>query len=108
MSAPMTVTEWRAEAVKRFGPDPMNWRFICPVCQHIAAVSDWKAAGATEGEVAFSCIGRRIKGRDAFPGKGVGPCNYAGGGLFRLNPQCVIDEEGKPRYMFAFAPEVTE
>ena len=30
-----------------------------------------------------------------------------GGGLFRLNPQCVIDEEGKPRYVFAFGPAVT-
>ena len=102
---PMTVTEWRAEAVRRFGPDPMNWRFICPVCQHVASVSDWKNAGATEGEAAFSCVGRRTGGRQAFEEKGVGPCNYAGGGLFRLNPQPVINEDGKTHHVFAFEPE---
>jgi len=35
---------------------------------------------------AFSCIGRlETPATDAFSGK-KGPCNYAGGGLFQLNP----------------------
>ena len=100
----MTSTEWHAEATRRFGPDPMTWRFICPVCSHIASVADWKAAGATEKEVAFSCIGRHLGGRDAFGAAGPGPCNYTGGGLFRLNPITVTD--GAVKYtVFAFAPE---
>lgn len=107
MNASMTVSEWRAEGARRFGPDPLNWRFICPICHHIASVSDWKAAGATEGEVAFSCVGRRTGGRQAFEEQGPGPCNYAGGGLFRLNPQPVINEEGKTQHVFAFAPEIS-
>jgi hypothetical protein len=104
---PMTVVEWRTEAIRRFGPDPLNWRFACPVCHHVASVSDWKAAGATEGEAAFSCVGRWTGGRQAF-GEGTGPCNYAGGGLFRLNPQPVIDEEGKTHHVFAFAPAMAK
>lgn len=103
----MTRDEFQAEATRRFGPDVMQWKFICPVCGHVASVADWQAAGASENEVAFSCVGRHLEGtREAFSSKKanakiVGPCNYAGGGLFKLNP---MDVDGV-RY-FNFAPEV--
>jgi hypothetical protein len=100
----MTVQDWQAEAVKRFGADPMKWRFVCPSCGHIAAVEDWKAAGAPENTVGFSCVGRFAGNpREPFGEKGAGPCNYAGGGLFRINPQPVLDEHGKTHSVFAFA-----
>jgi len=96
----MTRDEFQSEAVRRFGLDPMQWAFVCPACGHVATVQEWKDAGASEGEVAFSCIGRHIEGsRKAFGGNGPGPCDYAGGGLFRLNP---MDVQG--RATFAFAP----
>jgi hypothetical protein len=60
----MTHEEWKTEARKRFGDDSMGWRFVCPSCGHIASVADWKAAGAGEGEIAFSCIGRRLGSGD--------------------------------------------
>ena len=95
----MTFDAWNAEGERRFGVDRMAWRFVCPVCKHVASVADWKAVGATEGEVAFSCVGRHIDGaKSAFEGKGEGPCTYAGGGLFRLNP---VHVEG--HQVFAFA-----
>jgi hypothetical protein len=94
-----TVDEWRAEASRRFGDDPLGWRFVCPVCGYIASVRDWKAVGASDGEVAYSCIGRNMdKAYDAFNGAGLGPCNYAGGGLFKLNPITVDGHQ-----VFAFA-----
>lgn len=96
-----SVDAWREEAARRFGPDSMKWRFVCPVCRHEAAVEDWKAAGAVEGEVAFSCVGRHIPGsQEAFMRTKKGPCDYAGGGLFRLNP---IQIEGLDHGVFAFA-----
>ncbi len=96
-----SADEWRAEAVRRFGPDPMDWRFVCPSCGYEALVSDWKAVGAKEGEIAFSCIGRHMKtSREAFGEKGRGPCNYAGGGLFAINP---VSIEGRKFNVFAFA-----
>ena len=96
-----SVEEWRAEAVRRFGEDPMNWKFCCPVCKYVASVAEWKACGATEGEVAYSCVGRHgQEPRKAFGGEGSGPCNYAGGGLFRLNP---VSIEGHKANVFAFA-----
>lgn len=92
----LTRDEWWAEARARFGDDPMAWRFVCPSCKHVASLRDWKEAGAAEGEWAFSCVGRRLTGSaEAFKGQG-GPCNYAGGGLFRLNPVTVTWTEEQP------------
>lgn len=99
----MSVADWRAEGERLFGADPMGWKFVCPVCKYVASVKDWKDVGAGEEEVAFSCIGRHTRGRSAFSGQGPGPCNYAGGGLFRLNPVHVKDAAGDIHDVFAFA-----
>lgn len=103
MLTKFTHEQWEAEGTRRFGPDQMAWRFVCPVCGHIASVADYKAAGAPVGAVAFSCIGRYLPNpREAFGGKGPGPCNYTGGGLFGLNPVAI---EGRASNVFAFADE---
>lgn len=109
--AKYTLAEWRAKAADLFGDDFMKWKFVCPVCGHVAAVQDWKDAGATARAAAFSCVGRwaganpmTTKG-DIGPNgiKGKGPCNYAGGGLFQLNPVVVVDPDGHETKAFAFA-----
>jgi hypothetical protein len=97
-----TPDEWLDEGERRFGKDRNSWRFVCPCCKHVASVADWKAAGASQGEIGFSCIGRRMtSARDAF-GSGPGPCDYAGGGLFQLNPITIADGDVKTT-RFAFA-----
>jgi hypothetical protein len=100
----MTLEEWQAEAKRRFGSDPLAWRFVCPSCGHVASVADYKAAGAPEGAVGFSCVGRWTNAkREAFSkSKRKGPCNYAGGGLFRLNPVRVTKPDGESLDVFAF------
>lgn len=80
-----SIEDWHAELVRCFGDDPMGWKFICPSCGHVASVQDWKDAGAPSNAVAFSCIGRWVESTAKIFEK-PGPCNYAGGGLFRLNP----------------------
>lgn len=101
--ASVTAAEWREEAERLFGPDPLKWRFRCPACGHVATVQDWKDAGAPEGAVAFSCVGRWAGAkREAFA-KGEGPCNYAGGGLFAINPIRVVDGDNE-HCVFEFAP----
>jgi hypothetical protein len=105
---PMTKADWLAEGERRFGKNTADWRFSCPVCHHIARVQDWDDVGAGEA-FGFSCIGRYLPSpaRDAFGDKDApGPCNYAGGGLFRLNPVRVVDDEGRVHEMFAFAEPV--
>lgn len=96
----ITSEQWEAEGEKLFGKDKMKWRFICPSCGHVASVQDWKDAGAGPGEIAFSCVGRHLKdSANAFSKetKKGGPCNYAGGGLFRINTKHVEDD-----YYFEF------
>ena len=98
-----THEEWVAEATRRFGSDAMKWKFVCPSCGHVSSVQDWKDAGAEEGAVAYSCVGRFLTGpvKDAFSRSG-GPCNYAGGGLFRINPVTVRMGMSE-HYVFDFA-----
>lgn len=99
----MTEEQWRTEGRLRFGPDQLAWKFACPSCGHGASVADYWAAGAPEGAVAFACVGRFLPSReDAFqPGRG--PCNYTGGGLFRVNPVMVVRPDGAESYVFDFA-----
>jgi len=93
--------DWIAAAKEKFGDNPMNWKFKCPSCGYIASVKEWKDAGAPEGAVAFSCIGR-YTGSTKELGEKPGPCNYAGGGLFRLNP-IKVERDGKITEVFEFA-----
>jgi hypothetical protein len=96
----MTEEDFSRVAAERFGGDPMEWKFVCPVCGFVQSVRDYKNAGAPESAVAFSCVGRWIEGSsEAFSGN-KGPCNYAGGGLIRLNP---VKIEGRTNNYFALA-----
>lgn len=106
VNAPIKIThaEWKAEGLRRFGADLNAWRFVCPCCKHVASIGEWRAAGAGDGEAAFSCIGRRVGAKRQAFGDGPGPCNYAGGGLFQLNP-VHVDCGDAVIQAFAFAEE---
>ena len=97
-----THAEWKADAVKRFGENPANWKFVCPSCGFVATVEDWKKAGAPDGAAAFSCIGRYTGSKKTLGDKTGGPCNYTGGGLFQLNP-VEVDIDGEKHSVFDFA-----
>lgn len=100
----MTVEEWKAEGTRRFSADQMKWRFKCPSCGNVVTPEDYKKVGAPENVIAYSCVGRWMpKTTATIFEKGKGFCNYAGGGLFKLNPITVIDEEGRETQVFAFA-----
>lgn len=103
-----SVAAWLAEGKRRFGDDFMVWRFVCPVCKHVASVADFKAAGAPEADLATKeCIGRYRKERAHPFGEGkdkvAQPCDYAGYGLFRLSPVRVKQPDGRETHAFAFA-----
>jgi hypothetical protein len=101
----MTHAEWHALGVRLFGADEMSWRFVCPCCGHVATPTDYKTAGAPQGAVAYSCVGRWLPvAQEAFT-TGPGPCTYAGGGLFGLNPVRVTLVDGTARDVFAFEGE---
>jgi hypothetical protein len=107
----ITLAEWTAEGIARFGEDRPDWKFQCPSCGVTTTVREWRVAGAPEGAVAFSCVGRYLDDQDAagkaFSGgkkKVKQPCNYAGGGLFKLNPVTVTMPDGSEMQVFEFAP----
>lgn len=97
----MTEHEWRAKGLELFGKDMTQWRFVCPACGHVATPKDWHDAGAEEGAMAFSCVGRWTGAGPKEKDK-PGPCNYAGGGLFKLNPVEVTFDDGRKVKLFAF------
>lgn len=98
--------EWEEAGAKLFGPKKSLWQFVCPSCGYIALPQAWKQAGG-EAAIAFSCVGRflnkKVKVYDAFQ-KGKSPCNYAGGGLFRINPVRIkrSEKEGGDIHIFDF------
>jgi hypothetical protein len=107
MNRTITKAQWKAEAEELFGEDAMRWKFVCPSCGYVASIQDWKDAGAERAAIAFSCVGR-WQGSERQMGEEGGPCNYAGGGLIRLNPVivCVLDVDGnvvEEHQVFEFA-----
>ncbi len=104
MNHPITMTqdEWLAEAHRRFGPHPVDWRFVCPACGNEASGREFKEAGAKPDAMRCECIGRHTDGRSAMHETGPGPCDYAGYGLFRLSPLRVTAEDGAVIHSFAF------
>lgn len=55
-----THAEWRAEAERRFGSDPLKWRFVCPACGVTQEVSDFTAGendAVAAQRAAQYCIG---------------------------------------------------
>lgn len=99
-----SISEWEKMGERLFfTKNKMDWLFECPSCGFIASGHDWKAVGAPEEQVAFSCVGRHIpRSKNIF--EKPGPCNYAGGGLFGLNPVKVTLDAGKTISIFQFAP----
>jgi hypothetical protein len=103
----MTHDEWLAEGERRFGGDVRDWKFVCPVCGEVQSIRDFEEKTKLKREeirtvIAFSCIGRWTEGPSNEMGSGKRPCNYAGGGLFRLNP-VAVEHEGQTLHVFAFA-----
>jgi len=119
MSTTITRDEWLDKATRLFGDNLENWKFICPTCSTVQTVRDFLERTNLEREnitnvIGFSCIGRWAAGGCERAGlntehqepksKEAMGCNYAGGGLFQLNP-VVIEFEGAEYRRFAFAEE---
>lgn len=103
----ITLDEFLAKAKAAFGENQDNWKFRCPSCGHVSSVADWKRVGAKEPDVGYNCVGRyegdrKLMAANAFKKAG-GPCNYTGGGLFKLNPMHVKFPDGHVESFFELA-----
>ena len=102
----LTYLEWIEEGNRRFGPDRKTWKFICPACGHTQCLNDFIPHVSQKTAlkmIGFSCVGRVDGHMDTNMGSGQ-PCNYAGGGLFGLNPIEMTFEDGRIGHFFEFAP----
>ena len=44
--APTPVKDWLEEGKRLFGPDPLDWRFVCPICGRVYTAREHKEAGS--------------------------------------------------------------
>lgn len=96
----MPEAAWRELAVERFGPDPMRWRFECPICHIEMSIELAKTLPESEqvklrGKWALEseCVGRYLEGMG---------CDWCAYGLFR-GPKFVIRGDGHQTPVFPFA-----
>ena len=80
-----SIDAWKSEGVRRFGKDILKWKFKCPMCGHVAAVEDFKAAGANDpaNSAYEECLGRYTGKGSPKEGDNSG-CNWAAYGLFGI------------------------
>lgn len=103
-----SLDDWKAEGERRFGKNVLEWRFKCPMCGHVAAVEDFRKAGAdSPGNSAYQeCLGRYTGKGSPKEGDSSG-CNWAAYGLFGIPKGGVYvftgPEEGA--HIFDFAEE---
>lgn len=111
----MTISfeDWKKKGRELFGEDSKQWKFKCPICETSQSIRDFIDAGVDEDEardsIAFECIGRHLpkeetqsafkSGKKFITGK---PCDYAGYGLFKLNPVKVKLKTGTIIKVFDF------
>lgn len=75
----MTHEEFMAEAVRRFGPDPLAFAFVCPTCGDRAAIGDFPPH--MRGRAGQECLGRvlaEVSTDTEWAGRG---CMYVAYGL---------------------------
>lgn len=112
----LTQAEMLAELQDRFGDNPMDWAFQCPVCSDVATAADFGEALAAHpreinGEAVMTsdilgqeCIGRSLgalaKNGGKYKGRG---CDWAAYGLFR-GPWEVVLPDGRSVWSFPLAP----
>lgn len=98
---------WTKEGNRRFGDNYMDWKFLCPMCGHIASVQDFKNAGAKDPNCAYQeCIGRYTGKSSPVKGDSSG-CDWCAYGLFGIPKGGVIVMRDKENasHIFDFAPE---
>lgn len=99
----VSYVDWFTKGARLFGPNTIDWKFVCPVCGNVAAIGDFQqyaARGSTPNSATCECIGRYTGEKPTVDAK---PCDYAGYGLFKISPIRVTLGNGKIAHSFAFA-----
>jgi hypothetical protein len=83
----ISLDEWKAEAVEKFGEKVKDWVFECASCHETQTLKDFVDAEVENPDTVFyfSCIGRWVEGRG---------CDWTLGGLLQIHTTEVISEDG--------------
>ncbi|WP_028590337.1 VVA0879 family protein [Paenibacillus massiliensis] len=57
------LTEWKTEAIARFGSDPSKWAFICPKCGNVQTAADFGDIEDGANKVYQACVGRHVENK---------------------------------------------
>lgn len=99
-----TTHEWNEEGERLFGADRGEWRFVCPMCETVASIADYRGLHATPKQIGRQCIGTLLPEVRALGSKATGPCNYKAD---RDAPVRILDDgESEPAFDFAASIEV--
>lgn len=102
----LTYAELQAEAVERFGEDPMMWAFACPHCGDVATPRDFSLAAGDPGRAGQECIGRTLRRDDPRAERG---CDWVAYGLipgpWEVTVPAAGDEPERTLRTFALAGE---
>ncbi|MBU0846480.1 hypothetical protein KKH23_04770 [Patescibacteria group bacterium] len=95
-----TLKIWLEEAIRRFGPDPLNWNFVCPTCGHVQCGEDFAKINPPLAKdpknIAYQeCIGRYDKK--------AGGCDFVAYGL--ISSDIVVIAPCGEVHVFPFAEE---
>ncbi|MYR93061.1 MULTISPECIES: VVA0879 family protein [unclassified Streptomyces] len=108
----ITHADFLAEAVEKFGKNPMAWAFQCPTCGDTATGQDFSAAldehprerkgvpVIASDLLGQECIGRTLGALGQGSSRG---CDWAAYGLFR-GPWEVVMPDGHSAWSFPLAP----
>lgn len=79
-----TRDELHAMAVERFGPNPQNWAFKCPMCGDVAIAADFPSPGSDHlGQICVGRLTHQPEAVDGHPANSSRGCNWCAFGLFR-------------------------
>ena len=90
--------DWLARGKELYGPDMLDWQFVCPACGHVQTLREFHEAGIDPDYGVANCASRF--------GLGGNPtCKWTTGGLLRLGGCYVINRNYIPVLVFDFAAD---
>lgn len=90
--------DWVARGKELYGPNKLDWQFVCPACGHVQTLREFHEVGIDPDYGVYKCASRFGLG-------GSPTCMCTTGGHLRLGGCYVINQNYIPQLIFAFAAD---
>lgn len=101
----MKIKEWKETGKKLYGDEPINWKWKCPACGHVASAMDFQKLNTDPSRAYQECIGR-VNGKGTSNGEDNGNgCKWTAFGLFKTLGKGIniVTEDGHEVEVFKYA-----